>query len=128
LRLPSPVTLPEVYGPREAWERRVAESDVRLQWDPDHHPSGAKQERRAIQLGLRGAALARFADEWIVGVEDITPFVAEQRAQVRRGALEALMIPREDVYPVADVEVARKLGVWGRLRPHRELTRAGALS
>ena len=26
---------------------------VRLQWDPDHDPSGAPQKRRAIQLGLR---------------------------------------------------------------------------
>lgn len=26
---------------------------VRLQWDPDHDPSGAPVKRRAIQLGLR---------------------------------------------------------------------------
>ena len=26
---------------------------VRLQWDPDHAPSGASEKRRAIQLGLR---------------------------------------------------------------------------
>ena len=26
---------------------------VRLQWDPDHAPSGAPEKRRAIQLGLR---------------------------------------------------------------------------
>lgn len=103
--------VPEVYGTREAWEERVARSDVRLQWDPDHHPSGAKLERRAIQLGLRGAALARFADEWILGIEDITAFVAEQRAHVQSGALGDLLIPREDVYPVTDPEVAAKLGL-----------------
>lgn len=28
-------------------------SAVRLQWDPDHTPSGAPERRRAIQLGLR---------------------------------------------------------------------------
>ena len=28
-------------------------SDVRLQWDPDHSPTGASEQRRAIQLGLR---------------------------------------------------------------------------
>ena len=28
-------------------------SQVRLQWDPDHTPSGAPHKRRAIQLGLR---------------------------------------------------------------------------
>jgi len=28
-------------------------SKVRLQWDPDHAPSGAPERRRAIQLGLK---------------------------------------------------------------------------
>lgn len=28
-------------------------SCVRLQWDPDHDPSGTPQKRKAIQLGLR---------------------------------------------------------------------------
>ena len=28
-------------------------TEVRLQWDPDHTPSGASEKRRAIQLGLR---------------------------------------------------------------------------
>ena len=28
-------------------------TEVRLQWDPDHAPSGAPEKRRAIQLGLR---------------------------------------------------------------------------
>ena len=30
--------MPEVYGTHEAWQRAVAGSDVRLQWDPDHGP------------------------------------------------------------------------------------------
>ncbi|MFT3767786.1 MAG: DUF4291 domain-containing protein [Minicystis sp.] len=103
--------IPEVYGTREAWDDRVARSDVRLQWDPDHHPAGAKQERRAIQLGLRGAALASFADHWILAIEDITAFVREQHAHVRNQAYKDLLLPREDVYPVTDPAVAAKLGV-----------------
>jgi hypothetical protein len=31
----------------------VARSEVRLQWNPDHDPTGNKLERRALQLGLR---------------------------------------------------------------------------
>lgn len=35
-------------------ERGMKEkSSVRLQWDPDHTPTGAPEKRRAIQLGLR---------------------------------------------------------------------------
>src|SRR3954462_3842177 len=51
---------PEVYGSHEDWKRDVSRSDVRLQWDPDHAPSGGPVERRAIQLGLRGGTLARY--------------------------------------------------------------------
>jgi hypothetical protein len=103
--------VPEVYGTREAWQAEVDRSDVRLQWDPDHHPSGANEERRAIQLGLRGRALARFADEWIVGIEDVTEFVASQRVHVQRGEYDRLVMPRETVYPVGDPAIAAKLQV-----------------
>ncbi len=42
--------VPEVYGSEETWRRAVAGSDVRLQWDPDHGPSGNPVERRASIL------------------------------------------------------------------------------
>ena len=42
----------ELFESHEAWKAAVARSDVRLQWDPDHTPSGGKCERRAVQLGL----------------------------------------------------------------------------
>ena len=67
-----------VYSSEAEWKRALAQSAVRLQWDPDHDPFGAKVERRALQLGLRGDVLARYAREWIVRIEDISPFVAEQ--------------------------------------------------
>jgi hypothetical protein len=102
--------VPEVYGDRATWKRAVARSDVRLQWDPDHDPAGNKVERRAIQLGLRGRAIARYAREWLLGIDDISGFVAEQH----RARTAELVTPREDVYPVADEAVARKLG----LSPH----------
>ncbi len=34
-------------------EKGAKRSPVRLQWDPDHTPSGTCEQRRAIQLGLR---------------------------------------------------------------------------
>jgi len=103
--------VPEVYQSRADWQESVAKSSVRLQWDPDHHPSGAKLERRAIQLGLRGCVLARYGREWIVDIEDISDFVERQRLHVNQGAYEQLVTPRECVYGVNDTEVARKLGV-----------------
>lgn len=89
----------KIYGNMAAWKERVAQSEVRVQWDPDHHPSGAKLERRAIQLGLRGEMLARYAREWILEIEDITDFVHEQYEVVKAGDYERLVMPCERVYP-----------------------------
>jgi Domain of unknown function (DUF4291) len=100
----------EVYASEDEWKRAVAGSSVRLQWDPDHNPAGGKVERRAIQLGLRGEMLAGYAREWIVRVEDVSAFVEEQRP-CARPSYARLVVPREEVYPVADAAVARRLGL-----------------
>ncbi len=98
------------YATREDWQRAVARSDVRLQWDPDHGPSGNPVERRAIQLGLRGRTLAQYAKPWIVSIEDITPFVREQHIAFQRGGRDVLVTPREEVYPCAPA-TAEQLGI-----------------
>jgi hypothetical protein len=103
--------VPDLYASQDDWKRVVAHSSVRLQWDPDHHPSGAKLERRAVQLGLRGDVLARYAREWIVHLEDISDFVAQQRACAQPGAYACLVTPWEVVYPVSNAEVAGRLGI-----------------
>ncbi|HVI00411.1 MAG TPA: DUF4291 domain-containing protein [Enhygromyxa sp.] len=101
----------EVYGDPATWKQRVKRSQVRLQWDPDHDPHGQKVERRAIQLGLRGAMLREFATTWCLGIEDVSEWVLEQHAHVRARRLEQLETPREHVYPVRDPEVISRLGL-----------------
>jgi hypothetical protein len=101
--------VPEVYGDQATWSAAVAGSDVRLQWDPDHRPNGAKDERRAIQLGLRGDTLRQYARDWILEIIDATALVASQRGNV--GRLDALLTPSERPYPVADAAVAARLGI-----------------
>jgi hypothetical protein len=103
--------VPEVYASEAEWQRSLAASSVRLQWDPDHDPGGARVERRAIQLGLRGDTLAHYARDWIVHIEDISGFVEEQRAHAHPAAHARLITPRETVYPVADPETASRLGL-----------------
>ncbi len=99
-----------LYADETAWKSDVARSDVRLQWDPDHAPSGFKLERRAIQLGLRGDTLREFAGAAIVEIEDISGFVESQRAHVLGSEMEKLETPRERVY-VPRAEVAARLGL-----------------
>jgi hypothetical protein len=102
--------VPEVYENELVWRSAVAGSHVRLQWDPDHDPSGARLERRAIQLGLRGEALAKYAKDWLVGIEDVSEFVRQQ-SEHAGSPFDRLITPREEVYPVNDPEVAARLGV-----------------
>ncbi len=99
------------YPSKEEWQETVRTSDVRLQWDPDHDPHGAKLPRRAIQLGLRGAALRSYGHKWVTEIEDISDFVREQRELVKSGRLDDLNTPREEVYPVEDSIVEHGLGL-----------------
>ena len=84
----------------DQWKQAVASSAVRLQWDPDHDPSGAPLRRRAVQLGLRGEVLKDFATTAVSAIEDITPFVTEQRGHAMTD-WSRLHVPRETVYPLA---------------------------
>ena len=102
--------VPEVYGSEDTWRQAVAGSDVRLQWDPDHRPAGGPLERRAIQLGLRGDVLARYGKDWLFGIEDISDFVHEQKERAK-APYDRLVTPREDVYPVGNIEIASRLGL-----------------
>jgi Domain of unknown function (DUF4291) len=106
--------VPEIHENELAWKSAVATSDVRLQWDPDHNPSGVPEERLAIQLGLRGDVLAKYAREWLLAIEDVSEFVREQ-SQRSRSPFDRLITPKEEVYPVNDPEVARRLGLSGDL-------------
>lgn len=85
------------HASREAWQAAVESSDVRLQWDPDHAPDGRRLARRAVQLGLRGQTLARFAHEELLEVIDLSAFVEAQRS-FAVGDHAELLTPIERVY------------------------------
>jgi hypothetical protein len=95
------------YPDEASWRSAVASSEVRLQWDPDHGPGGAPEARRAVQLGLRGETLRRFAEEWPLAILDVTPFVAEQRDLV---GTDRLRVPVERVL-TPPAEVAARIGL-----------------
>jgi hypothetical protein len=106
--------VPEVYETEAAWKEAGVRSDVRLQFDPDHDPSGAPIQQRAIQLGLKGEVLAKYAREWLLGIADVSEFVQEQ-SQHARSPYSGLVTPKEEVYPVNNPEVSARLGLaaWG---------------
>ncbi|MCR9197323.1 MAG: DUF4291 domain-containing protein [Planctomycetaceae bacterium] len=93
------------------WKDAVNNSSVRLQWDPDHLPTGGKCERRAVQLGLRGDALEAFSKREALEIIDVSEFVAEQRAHIDNWQAGTLQTPREHVYVPADSSIATHLGL-----------------
>jgi hypothetical protein len=94
--VPSSFASSSGFASIEEWKRAIEVSDVRLQWDPDHDPKGLSVTRRAIQLGLRGEALKRYATTELIYVKDVTDFVVEQRSNVEY--LQKLLTPVERVY------------------------------
>lgn len=83
-----------LYETQDDWKKALKSTDVRLQWDPDHSPTGDKLTRRAIQLGIKNQLLQTMNEDWIIEIEDLTTFVAEQRKNTRSAAL---MVPFERV-------------------------------
>eukprot|EP00826_Nyctotherus_ovalis_P061798 TRINITY_DN8836_c0_g2_i1.p1 TRINITY_DN8836_c0_g2~~TRINITY_DN8836_c0_g2_i1.p1 ORF type:complete len:204 (+),score=36.00 TRINITY_DN8836_c0_g2_i1:73-684(+) len=82
---------------------------VRLQWDPDHTPSGGKCTRRAIQLGLRGDVVKKYVEEWIVKIEDISEYV-NKMSMYAHSDHDKLLTPEEKIYTPADTSILTKLG------------------
>jgi len=111
---------PHRFDSPAQWKAAGAASDVRLQWDPDHGPYGEMLERRAIQLGLRGETLASYAREWIIEIEDISEFVAEQHRLIKNGNVDDLKTPKEHVYQIDDQRIATQIGLFGESSGHED--------
>lgn len=90
------------FSDQDQWKAAVNASDVRLQWDPDHLPTGGKCERSAVQLGLRGETLEAFGKRESVEIIDVSGFVAEQREHISNWRSGTLVTPTEHVYVPAD--------------------------
>jgi hypothetical protein len=96
------------FATHDEWKLAVENSEVRLQWDPDHDPNGKSLPRRAIQLGLRGSMLEGFGKRELLEVIDMTGFVAAQRDKLSTGWVE-LRTPVERTYIPNDPSIARCL-------------------
>ncbi len=100
---------PDVHGEKPFFERALKVSECRVQWDPDRTLALERMERRAIQVGLRGALVERYARQWIVGIEDVSGLAHDVRdALSARSPLPPL--PEERVYEVPP-EIAQRLGM-----------------
>ncbi len=88
----------ERYKTHEEWKSHVQNTNVRLQWDPDHLPNGDKETRKAIQLGLKDNMLSRLNDEGIIEINNVNKLVEEQRHIAFSDNWETLTTPLEQIY------------------------------
>lgn len=84
----------------EEWKEQVKLSDLRCQWDPERDLHGNPLEFRSIQLGLRGKAVQKYVDEWIVNITDITDYVRELKEKRDKGIDISSLLPKENVYTI----------------------------
>ncbi|WP_017545244.1 DUF4291 domain-containing protein [Nocardiopsis prasina] len=110
---------------REGWEEAlaaaalttsapdvVAGAAVHVQWDPERSLRGAALNHYSIQVGVGRGLITSFAEEWVVGLTDITERTRRISEAVRSGrvARARRLLPPERVYPVPGGTAAR-LGI-----------------
>ena len=92
------------YGNEQTWRVKLSGSDVRVQWDSDHDFRGQKLNRRAVQIGIKNDALQNFNTNFIKSIQDITPFVKEQKRGIDNNNEDFLVIHEN----IIDVNIALK--------------------
>jgi hypothetical protein len=99
------------FETEELWKAEMNNTEVRLQWDPDHDPFGNKQERKAIQIGMKGNLLKKFCTEWIIAIEDVTDFVQLEHKKVTNNNIDDINIPYEEVIDLNNEVIERRIRI-----------------
>ncbi|KAL3447623.1 hypothetical protein BJX65DRAFT_276474 [Aspergillus insuetus] len=96
----------------KTWKNEVENSCVRVQWDPERDLYGNPLAYRSLQVGLRGEAVEKFVEEWIVGIKDVTGVMHEIKEKVEQGVLDEAkkLLPVEEVYTLPE-GIARGVGM-----------------
>ncbi len=99
-----------VFGNTHRWRQDFKEAAVHVQWDTERSFKGAALDHYSIQVGLSRHIIQRFATQWIVSIEDLSPFITKARTLMRAGKTKQALrlLPSERVYPV-EGEPARRL-------------------
>jgi hypothetical protein len=100
-----------LFATQELWKQELEKTEVRLQWDPDHDPYGVKQERKAIQIGMKGEILRKFCTEWLIKIEDITDFVKDEHQKLAANKIQDLNVPFEEIIDINDLIIEQRIGI-----------------
>lgn len=77
-------------------------SPVVIQWDPERDIELNKLDYRSIQIGIKGEAVEKYVNEWIVDITNITDKCQYTKSLLDNGKIEEakLLLPEERIYPI----------------------------
>lgn len=101
---------PSVYADATAWRQQFDETDVHVQWDPERSLRGKKLEQRSLQVGIGRGLVREFAEEWVLGVSDLTKVATRIRKHLATGdtGRARRLLPTEKRYPLSE-RIARTI-------------------
>lgn len=82
----------------EEWQQDIKKSDIRCQWDPERDIFGNPLNYRSIQLGLRGKAVLKYVNDWIISIENITYLVKSLDEKRNNNIDISSELPEEKLY------------------------------
>ena len=106
--------VPGVFADPDEWAEQFAAAQVHLQWDPERSLRGAGLPYSSIQVGLSRHVIREYVNEWVAGIEDITPRVRKIYDLLQSGQADKAkrQLPQERVYPVG-LELGRRVLIGG---------------
>lgn len=102
--------VPAVHRSAAAWSAAFDNASVHVQWDPERSLRSAALNHYSIQVGVGRTLIRDYAEEWVVGLTDLTPTVHKIAALVRAGQTAKVqrLLPPERPYPL-DANIARRI-------------------
>lgn len=80
-----------------------------LSWEHYYDLLGNKTDRFAAKIGLKGALLRQYNEDWILGIENITEYVREQQQMLRDDQRSRIRLPHERAYAPANLTVLQRI-------------------
>ncbi|WP_433827565.1 DUF4291 domain-containing protein [Actinoplanes sp. CA-015351] len=90
------------YPSRADWQHQLKAAPTRVQWDPERDLHLRPLPHRSRQLGLSGAAINSYADEWTIAITDITDLARKIHSHLTQNNEPAAraLLPPERPYPL----------------------------
>ncbi|MBO3743466.1 DUF4291 domain-containing protein [Actinoplanes flavus] len=94
-----------IHPDRATWQRALKRAPTRVQWDPERDLHLRELPYRSLQLGLGGAAVPLYVDEWITEITDVTPLVRRIRGHLDARDVDTAtaLLPAERLYPYPQI-------------------------